>query len=72
MNADVWAFRAFLALYAVALLMIVGQLVRSPGPVQTVDLPAITVERTDPFPCLSDPAVRAACAKLGCECRGER
>lgn len=72
MNPDAWAFRAFLALYAAALLMIATQVARSPGPVQEVSLPAITVEREDPYPCLNDRAVRVACERLGCECEGDR
>lgn len=73
MRSTDWAWTAYLATMAVlALVMILGQVARSPGPVQTVDLPAITVERTDPLPCITDPLVRRACDKLGCECRGDR
>lgn len=68
-----WAWTAYLSVMAVlSLLMIATQVARSPGPVQEVSLPAITVEREDPYPCLNDPAVRAACERQGCECRGDR
>lgn len=33
---------------------------------QTVEMAPVVVTRTDPYPCISDPVVRASCDRQGC------
>lgn len=73
MSGDRWAYRAFLALYGFALLVLVLQMARPGKAVQSVEttLPPIVVTTEDPFPCLTDPIARRVCADRGCVNRCE-
>lgn len=62
MNTDLWAYRAFVALYIAALFVIVGQLARSPGPVQEVSLPPVE----SPSESYYGPRDTSAIARLCC------
>ena len=60
-----WTYRAFLALYGVALLMIVGQLVRANhSTVQNIerDMGPITVP-VDPLPCTDNDTIKLAASR---------
>ena len=63
-------FRLFVVVYAIAACFILWEMYHAERVLAEIRLDPIVVQMADPLPCLTDPLVRAACGRLGCECRG--